>query len=212
MRLVDSATELTTSGTDALLGVVCLVVLVRLGDMPPGWQRSVWMAMLALMAAASFLGAAAHGLVLTETIRTALWQPLYLSLGLAIALFVVAAVGDWKDVASARALLPWMLAVGVAFYAITLLLRGAFIIFIAYEAAAMLAALAIYGTLWARGIPGADLIALGIGVSILAAVVQATPARLTLLVPFDHNGLFHLVQIAGILILSWGVRIRLLAG
>ena len=212
MRWVDSPTELTTAGTDAVLGAVCLLMLWRLSDLPPGWQRSVWMAMLALMAVASFLGALVHGVVLPDSVRTALWQPLYLSLGLTIALFVVAAVGDWRDAASARALLPWMLAVAVGFYALTWRLRGAFIVFIAYEAVAMLAALAIYGSLCARGIPGADLIALGIGVSILAAVVQATPARLTLVVPFDHNGLFHLVQIAGILILSWGVRIRLLAG
>ena len=212
MRLVDSTTELTTSGTDLLLGGVCLLMIARLGEVPPGWQRSVWMAMLGLMAAASFLGAVAHGLVLTDSTRTALWQPLYLSLGLTIALFVVAAVGDWKGVASARAILPWMLAVGVGFYALTLLLRGAFIVFIAYEAVAMLAALAIYGTLWARGIPGAERIAMGIGVSILAAVVQATPARLTLIVPFDHNGLFHLLQLAGILILGWGVKLRLMAG
>lgn len=210
-RLTASATELTTAGSDALLGVVCVVLLWRLLDVPPGWQRSIWIGVLALMAAASFLGAVAHGLVLTDRVRAALWQPLYLSLGLTIALFVVAAVCDWKGVTVARSVLPWMLIIGVAFYGVTLLLQGAFRVFIAYEAVAMIAALAIYGMLWSQGVPGAGLIAAGIGVSIVAAVVQATPARLTLGVPFDHNGLFHLIQIAGILLLSSGVRARLLA-
>jgi hypothetical protein len=163
------------------------------------------------MAVASFLGAMAHGVTWSESVRTAIWQPLYLSLGLTIALFVVAAVCDWRGVDLARAFLPWMLAIGVAFYAATWFLNGAFILFIAYEAVAMLAALAIYGWLYSQGVAGAGLIAAGIGISIAAAVVQATSLQLTVVVPFDHNGLFHLVQLAGIVVLSSGVRARLLA-
>ena len=211
LRLVSSATELTTAATDALLGLVCLVMLWRLTELPSSWQRAVWMGVLVLMAVASFLGAMAHGVTWSESVRTAIWQPLYLSLGLTIALFVVAAVCDWRGVELARAFLPWMLAIGVAFYAATWFLNGAFILFIAYEAVAMLAALAIYGWLCSQGVAGAGLIAAGIGISIAAAVVQATSLQLTVVVPFDHNGLFHLVQLAGIVVLSSGVRARLLA-
>jgi hypothetical protein len=168
------------------------------------------MGVLVLMAIASFLGAAAHGYAWSDSARTAIWQPLYLSLGLTIALFVVAAAGDWRGVEAARAFLPWMLAIGIAFYAATWLLRGAFILFIAYEAVAMLAALAIYVSLYAHGVSGAGLIAGGIGISIAAAAIQATSLQLTVGVPFDHNGLFHLVQLAGIVVLSSGVKARLL--
>lgn len=212
LRLVSSVTELTTAATDALLGLVCLVMLWRLADLPSTWQRSIWMGVLVLMAVASFLGALAHGVVWSETVRTAIWQPLYLSLGLTIALFVVAAVCDWRGTEAARAFLPWMLAIGVAFYAVTWFLSGAFILFIAYEGVAMLAALVIYGWLYSQGVAGAGLIAAGIGISIAAAVVQATSLQLTVVVPFDHNGLFHLIQLAGIVVLSSGVRVRLLEG
>jgi len=192
--------------------VVCAAIVWWLLDARPSWTRSVWIWLFALTALASILGSAAHGLALTDRARNALWQPLYLSLGLTIALFVVAGVSDWKGEPAARALLPWALAVGVAFYGLTYFLSGAFILFVAYEAVAMCVVLSIYVALWAsRGLPGAPLIVTGIGLSILAAVVQATTMRARFIVPFDHNGLFHFIQLLGMGVLAAGVRLALQA-
>jgi hypothetical protein len=180
--------------------------------MRASWPRNVWIAVFALMAAASFLGAAAHGLDLAERMRALLWQPLYLSLGLTIALFIVAAVHDWRGEAAARTLLPWAAAVGVGFYLLTTVVGGAFIIFVAYEAIAMLTALAIYGALAAGGaLPGAATIAAGIAISVLAAAVQASALSWRVGVVFDHNGLFHLLQMLGAAVLAVGVRVSLIA-
>jgi hypothetical protein len=46
----------------------------------------------------------------------------------------------------------------------------------------------------------------GIALSIIAAVIQATGSiGFTLIWEFDHNGVFHLVQMPGIVLLAAGV-------
>jgi hypothetical protein len=168
--------------------------------------------LFALTALASLLGAAAHGLALSDRTRALVWQPLYLSLGLTIALFVVGGVSDWRGESAARALLPWALVVGVGFYALTNVISGAFIIFVAYEAAAMFIVLAMYAVLWwSRGAPGSPLIVAGVAISIAAAALQATTLSARVVVTFDHNGLFHLLQIVGTVALAAGVRLALQA-
>jgi hypothetical protein len=86
------------------------------------------------------------------------------------------------------------------------------LLFIAFEGLAALYALAIYIRLGARGdLPGAATIALGIGLSLVAAAFQASRISMHVVVRFDHNGLFHLVQIVSIAVLVDGVRASLLA-
>jgi hypothetical protein len=209
MRLTQSATELTTAATDALLGGVCLslgrgLLATRTAD---AWKRRVWAAVLALLGVASVLGAAAHGFDLAENLRAAMWYPLYLSLGVAVAFFVVAALCDWRGESAARPLLPWAAAVGCSFFALTQILGGSFAIFIGYEALALTAALAVYAGLAVAGkLAGAALIAIGIALSMVAAAVQASGLSVRVLVPFDHNGIFHLVQLAAVVVMAEGVR------
>jgi len=50
------------------------------------------------------------------------------------------------------------------------------------------------------------MVAAGIGLSVIAAAVQASHLRVRLIVPFDHNGLFHLLQIGAIVLLTDGLR------
>jgi len=207
MVFTQSETEMTTAATDALLGVLCLILAIQLvtTPVPALWQRNVWVAVLGLMSCGSLLGAVAHGLQLREATRATLWRPLYLSLGLAVALVLVAATYDWWGEAAARRALPWAVGAGLLFFVATEWLGGAFALFIVYEAAVTLAALGIYGMVAANGsTPGASLIAIGIGISLLASVVQVSSLSARLVVRFDHNGLFHLIQIAGI-----GVRASL---
>lgn len=201
-------TELTTAATDALLGLLCLALAAGLLLSPTlsPWKRHVWLAVLVCMAVGSLLGAVAHGFALRETTRTVLWKPLYLSLGLVVALVVVAAAGDWWGEATARWLLPWALAAALGFFALSQMLGGAFVIFIAYEGAATLVALVIYGMLATRGAPGASAVTAGLVLSLVAALVQMSSLSLRVIVRFDHNGLFHLVQIVAVIVMSTGIR------
>lgn len=210
MRLNPVPTELTTAATDAalaLLAVACIVILYRHRQGDP-WKAGLWSLILALLGLASVLGALAHGLDLPAPLRDALWQPLYLALGLVVALFVVAAAFDRFGLELGSRLLPIMALVGIGFYAITRLFTGTFLVFILYEAVGMLVALALYVSLGRRrrGEGWVRLMVAGIALTIVAAAIQATEGvRVTLIWPFDHNGVFHLIQMAALIVLVAGV-------
>jgi hypothetical protein len=213
MDLVTSATERTTAATDAVLAIAAAGSLWLLRRVtPPSFGRVVWQAALASTAVASVLGAVAHGLRLPAATRELLWQPLYLALGITMALFVVGAVRDWRSEAAARRVLGPMLAVAVAFYVITRLTRGSFLAFVIYEAAALVFSLAVYLGLAGQSRAGAALMAAALAVSLAAGAVQAADLGVVRLVwDFDHNGVFHLVQLVGLGLLVAGLRLRLAA-
>ena len=210
MALTHIPTEQTTAITDLILAVLavgCAVYLNRIGDLAR-WKTNLWTAVLAFLAAAAALGAAVHGFQMAPAFQALLWHPIKLFLGLLVALFIVAAVYDIRGEAAARRLLPVMVLVGVGFFGITLIWPGRFLVFIVYEILAMLFALAGYIWLAGRGrLRGAWLMTGGILTTIAAAGVQA--GRLlafTLIWPFDHNGVYHLIQMAGIALIAAGLR------
>jgi len=209
MHLNRSATELTTAATDAALGLFCLAIVRRLvaGPVNARWKRALWCWVFGLLALGSVLGAVAHGFELSASVLGVLWWLLYLSLGVTVALFVIGGIHDWRGEGAARAALPWAIGAGASFATLTQLLGGAFVIFVAYEAAAMVATLAIYLFLATSArLAGARMITVGIGLTIVAAAVQASALSVRLIVPFDHNGLFHLVQLGATAALANGLR------
>lgn len=202
-------TELTTAATDILIAVValgCIAVLRRQGSLHER-RVAIWSWVLGILAFASLLGALAHGLNLSSTVQSWLWRPLYLSLGLVVAMFVVGAVFDLKGERVARAWLVPMLILALVFFAVTQTGSGSFRIFLLFEALAMLGALGIYSFLAAkRRLAGAGTVAAGILLNIVAAAIQSTgTVSLTIIVPFDHNGVFHLVQVVAIMVLTRGL-------
>jgi predicted metal-binding protein len=203
-------TELTTAATDGAIAVVSVACMAILRRHRAASRRRVdlWSWVFGFLTAAAVFGAIAHGLDLTDAIRAWLWRPLFLSLGLVVALFVVGAVHDFQGERAGRSALVPMVAVGVAFFLVTQAISGAFLVFVLYEAVAMIAALGMYVVLaWQRRLPGAGVIATGIVLNIVAAAIQATGAvSFTFLVPFDHNGVFHLVQIVAIVVMTLGLQ------
>ncbi|MCC6906091.1 MAG: hypothetical protein IT326_09635 [Anaerolineae bacterium] len=213
-RLIDSQTERTTAATDLLLGLLALVgtwMLLSTGGAAP-YRAGVWAGALGCLALASLLGVAAHGFQMSERTNRAIWKPLNLSLGLAIAFFVVGVVLDLWGAGPALIVLWVMVGAALAFFLITVFIPNTFLVFIAYEALAMLFALAGYLVLAIRGaLPGAALIAAGVLVTLIAAAIQATgKVRLHLLWAFDHNVIFHIVQMIGVVLLVLGVRAGLI--
>jgi len=208
VELVAEATERTTAATDALLALAVVVTWAMLHRRtPPSFGRRVWLAALGCMAIASAIGAMAHGLALSDAARDLWWQPLYLALGATMALFVVGAVRDWRGDRAARRLLLPMLVVALAFYGVTRATGGDFLAFVLYEAGALGFTLAVYLWLAARRqVRGAAAMAAAIGVSLAAGAVQAADlGTVRLFWEFDHNGLFHLVQLAGVVLLAAGL-------
>lgn len=210
MTFTTIPTEQTSATTDlliALLALGCIVYLRRDRTLDP-WKVDLWSWTYGLLAVGAGVGAAGHGIDTSPAVYARLNQALFLSLGLVVALFVVAAVYDWRGPATARRGLPLMLAVGVAFFGITRIITGTFLIFVIYEAIAMIAALAIYaGLARQRRLAGAAIIAVAVLLNIIAAAIQASRAvSFHFIWPFDHNGVFHIVQMIAILVLVVGLQ------
>jgi hypothetical protein len=210
MEFIGIPTEQTTAVTDAVLAVLAIAVaayLRRIGQ-NTRWKTTLWVWACGLMALAAVMGTIVHGFKMSATLHAFLWHPIYLSLGLLVALFLVAVVYDVWGEASARRILPVMIVVGAGFFCITLVRPGSFLVFIIYEAVVMLFALGGYLRVAYKGrLEGAWLMAAGIFVAIVAAGVQASKAfSFTFIWSFDHNGLYHLIQMVAIVLLCAGLR------
>jgi hypothetical protein len=177
------------------------------------WKVNLWLWAAGLQCVAVFFGVIVHGVKLADTTKFILWQPIYFSLGLLVAIFVVAAIYDVWGQSAARRMLPIMLVIGVAFFGVTLIWTNSFLVFVIYQAAAMLFALG--GYIWLaskKRLEGAWWMAAGILTSIVASGIQASKAvSFTFIWPFDHNGTFHLILIVGFLFLTIGLRSAFLA-
>jgi hypothetical protein len=195
--------------TDAILALVCGLALVRLLSIkvPRRWKQLVWAWVLGLVGVGAVAGAVVHGFEWAPPAKTTLWAVILLSLVLMLAAFSVAVISDARGEAAGRKATPWVAALGVALAVIIIVTGGGFRLFVVAEFAVMVTALGVYaGLAVGNRLPGASLIAAGIGVTLVAGLVQTSRLSLNIIVPLDHNGLFHVVQIIGAILLIAGVR------
>lgn len=208
MNLVQIATEQTTAATDLLLALVaiCSIFYLR-GRLVPGRRRSLWVLIYLSLAVAAFAGAIAHGIVLSPSVKSIFWLVIYLALALLVALFVCAVALDVFGEAKARPIIFPMLAVALCFFVYSALFPTSFLPFIIYETLAMTAALLGYAWLVvARKQRGAGWLLCGVALTLVAAAVQATKAvAFDVIWSFDHNGVYHLLQMVALFILLVGV-------
>ena len=202
-------TELTTAATNVILTVAVAggIAWLRRVTMKSGARR-LWLTGLTLFALAAALGALVHGFELTPGTRQLLWQPLFLLLGCALAFIAAGAIADWRGYPSARRALPFLLAAAVAFYVATRLAGGAYLVFVLFQGAALTLALAIYGRLaFFDHRPGTGLIFAGLLLSVAGGVLQAMKGvSVRVGWEFNHNGLYHLVQLVGVGCMLAGLR------
>ena len=209
-------TEQTTAATDLLLGAVSLVLLFLLLRVKgkDKLKKLYWANLYGFLAIASFLGTVVHGLELSKNAKALIWQPLYLSLGIVIACFVLGSIHELWGRRVSKRLIPWMLTIAFVFYVITAIVPRSFFIFLIYEGIGVLVSLGIYLYLCAQpGRKDAYWMVAGICVTIVAAIVEASgTVRVTLVWEFDHNGIFHVIQIPGLIFIFLGVRSSLRRG
>jgi hypothetical protein len=146
--------------------------------------------------------------LISQAVHDRVWQLLNMSLALAVSLFVAGVVYDLWGLAICLKVLPVMLITGLGFFGATLVYPGIFFVFIVYEGLALIFALSAYIYLAIRGGPaGAVFMAAGILISILAAGIQAYKSiSLKVIWQFDHNGIYHIVQVVGLILLLIGLR------
>ena len=178
----------------ALAGVtVWLAVLLLRKD---AVSCRLWTLAFAALAVGAFLGGTFHGFQVTWT-----WKPTVLAVG--IASFGMLAGSAYATTSGnvRRALLA-AAALKLAFYEIWMLGHDDFIYVVADTASAMLGVAALHllridnpATRWILG---------GVAVSLAAAGIQA--GRVALHPNFNHNDLYHVVQIAAMLLYCVGIR------
>lgn len=199
----------TTAITDAVLAIISLasaVYLRRISNTNP-WKNILWFWVFVLLALSAVLGTVAHGLKMPNTYQSLLWDALYLLLGILVGFFMVAVIFDIWGKVIARKALPTSIVTALVFFATTLVWPNNFSVFILYEASAMLFALGGYLWLARRRDAGAWWMVFGILVTMIAAYVQTRHGfSFTLIWSFNHNGVYHLLQMIGILFLVAGLR------
>jgi hypothetical protein len=211
MQFIDIPTEQTTAITDLVLtlfSVWALIIIHKRGKSKPGKSR-IWKWVFTLLAIAAFFGFLAHGFQMNEKTNYLLWQPLNLALGLSVSLFAAGAIFDMRKGNLPRAIVPGLITLGIIFYFITVFIPGSFMIFIIYEAVVMIFALTAYIYLASKKLlTGAWWMVTGIVLTITAAAVQASGSvRVNMIWEFDNNGVFHIIQMIGIVVLVNGLLI-----
>jgi hypothetical protein len=215
MEFTRETAEQTTAITDIIIALVAfggiLILCWNITNSSAIWKIIIWSAAFGWIGLASALGAVAHGLIISPAVYDRIWQLLNMSLALAVSLFVVGVVYDLRGLAVCLKVLPVMLIAGLGFFGATLLYPGIFFVFIVYEGLALIFALSAYIYLAVRGeLAGAAFMAAGILISILAAGIQANKSiSLTVIWQFDHNGIYHIIQAVGLLLLVYGIRISM---
>lgn len=202
MSLVSPAAAVT----DLCLGLTGLALAARTLNhfRSTGARRSGWWSLgYAALGLGSVLG------FVTLGFRTGLEQPItYVSrfaIGVAVLAMLTAVV---EGLAGPRRARPWRLLFLLAFAAYygATLLTGSFLVFVLYSGTALLATLVLEGYRWlVRLEAGAGLMALGMALSMAAAGLQATRLSFTLLWTFDHNAIYHMLQLVALLILYRGL-------
>ncbi len=213
MPLNPSAVEQVTAVTNIPLGFIATVAAACLWN----WRRTqplkamLWAGMFASLIIASDLAAYVHGFELEPETSKLLWHAIKAALALTVACFAAGAVFDRWGADATRRVAPGLLVASAGFYAYATVVSSSFLPFILYESLAMLFCLSTYVTLTVqRRLPGAGWMVAGVGITLLAAALQTMPTLVFRLgVTFDHNGIFHLVQLPGLICLLVGLRIAL---
>jgi hypothetical protein len=214
--IISSLTERTTAATDLLLCLLAIAAVLYLGKIKQsdGWRIRIWQLTFALMALSALLGATAHGLVWTDTQMAAQWLLIDLLLALMVSLFTLACVTDCKSAGTAKKLSPALCVFALVFWLGKSAFAGGFTVFVLFAASAMLVALMgySYSALVSNSEKKshcAGVSAIGIALMIIGIAIQATKAAsFTLIWPFDHNGVFHLIQATALPILVWGITMK----
>ena len=200
-------TEPMTMLTDYLLGALALVLAFRLfGAASESGQITtrLWAFGFVMTAVAAFVGGTYHGFIqmLPETVGRVCWKITLVSTGFASGSLLCAAV-----MAATTGTLEWIL-LGVVVLKLLVFLevvmtRDNFLLVVVDYGSALLAILLAAWFLRPTGItPAAGWLAAGVGVSVVAGVIQAF--RLAPHPKFNHNDLFHVVQMAAIYCLYRG--------
>lgn len=171
-------------------------------------KAALWAGMFASLMVACDLAIAVHGFQLEPEVLKLLQSGIEAALVLTAACFAAAAMYDLGGTGTTRRGAPVLLALAGGVLLCVALGSQSVLPVTLYESAAMLFCLVVYALLAVRRqFRGAGWMIAGVGLMILPAVLTATPAiTFTLILPFNHSGVFNPVQMPGLICLLIGLR------
>ena len=200
-------TEPMTMITDYLMGALALVLAARiLGDAAAGQQSSgrLWAAAFVMTAVAAFVGGTYHGFIqwMPGVAGRAMWKATLVATGVASACLLAGALIAATAGPLRQALLVLVL-VKLLVYLWTIWTRDAFVLVIVDYGAALVAILLAAWFVRPSGLsPAAWWLTAGVAVAVAAGAIQW--ARVAPHPHFNHNDLFHLVQMVSLYLLYRG--------
>lgn len=200
-------TEPMTFATDLLMGLLAIVLAVRLaraGRASHSKAVTAWAGLFACTAAASFLGGSHHGLaaVLLPSANRWLWQFTLWATGVGSACMLAAAAWAGTSGVTQRVLLA-VTVLKLVVYLWWMSRHDAFLFVIVDYATALLATLVIAWLSPAAAMRAArPWLNAGAAVAVVAALIQAL--KLAPHPHFNHNDLFHVVQMGALCLLYKG--------
>jgi hypothetical protein len=200
--------EPTTTLTDYAMAILSLAFAVRLfaqARILPARSIAVWASAFVATGIAALVGGTVHGFVssLGPTTRRRMWRAIFVAIGAANALMVVAVVLGTLPPGPLRMSLSIATAAKLVYYLVRVLATVEYR-WVVYDSAASLivvASLEVYALLrWQT--PSASWILGGVAVAIVAASIQG--AKVSIHRHFNHNDLYHVVQMIALWLLYRG--------
>jgi hypothetical protein len=200
-------TEPMTLATDYVLGGVALVLAVSVfyhGQAEGQVAMRLWATALVMIAIAAFVGGSYHGFVemLPPAMARRLWTLTLAAAGFGSAALLAAAAVAGTGGAFQRVLV-WIVIVKLACFIVVISSRTEFIIVIVDYTSALVGVVLLAWLTVPSGLSdAARWITAGVGVSVVAALIQAL--RIAPHPRFNHNDLFHVVQTGALFLLYQG--------
>jgi hypothetical protein len=197
--------EPTTAITDFILGLEALVLAVLLIMTRAAFPSlPYWIATIILLGVAALLGGFAHGLAYRP-----LFTLIYATLSALIVTFLIATLIDGFGPEFAGRLRWPVIGLAILFLLIAWRFPRHIQAYAIVEGLIMVVAFAVY--LWlalTHALSGAGYIAAGIGITLIAAMLFMTKVNFTFIWTFNHNDVYHLVQMVGVLLFFLGLFVR----
>ena len=195
--------EPMTLVTDYALGGLCVVLAIRMRNRGLPLNRSQWTAALSACAIAAFAGGTYHGFLpwMDEGVAAVLWRLTLLAIGWAAYSAVVATC--LAHLSKHQRMVIWIARLQFGVYVLAAIASGEFIVAIIDYSLAFVFVLVVHFWAWRnRKDRGALTVVGGVLVTFLAAGIQA--AGLAPHEFFNHNDLYHVVQMVGTTLLYRG--------
>jgi hypothetical protein len=185
----------------ALIGAYMGVGLLRTPSVDRYWAFACFS-----IAAGALVGGVYHGHLIDGSRSDDVWTVITIIVAVTVSFLLAATVNSALGREKARLWMALRLVSLGGFVILALAGHGGLSTFFYMESVSMVCVLGIWVYAWTRGQDGASLILAAIFASGAAAVFRFLPVGFEAGWDWDHNAIYHLAQVPGLLVLYYGLQ------